>query len=311
MKAMQVDESEEEPFLLEAEVSQPLPGEGEVLVRVRAAGVTRAELHWHPTTHTKSGEARHHAIPGHEFSGVVAALGQGVDGFTVGQAVYGMNDWFAEGATAEYCTTQPPSIALKPVSLSHEEAATIPISALTAWQGLFDRAKLSAGERVLVHGGAGAVGILAVQLAHLHGAHVIATVSTDDVAFVAEIGADEVIDYKTERFDELVRNVDVVFDTVGGETLERSWGVLREGGRLVTIFSGNEGEMDQRIKDAFFIVEPKQEQLVEITKLLDSGKLKAFVKAVVPFPEAAAAYSGDFKGVGRGKVVIAIPEKAR
>ena len=165
-------------------------------------------------------------MPGHEFSGVVAAVGGEADGFKVGDEIYGMNDWFADGATAEFCLTQPQNVALKPKSLSHELTATVPIGALTAWQGLLDRAKILAGERVLIHGGAGAVGLFAVQLAHLHGAHVIATASAENAELVKQLGADQVIDYKASRFEDEVRNVDVVFDAVGGETLERSWGVL-------------------------------------------------------------------------------------
>ena len=157
--------------------ASPEPGEGELLIRVHAAGVTPTELGWYPTNYAKDGSPRKGAVPGHEFSGVVAALGKNANGFQEGQEVYGMNDWFADGATAEFCVTQAQSIALKPATLTYEEAATVPIGALTAWQGLLDRAKIQPGERVLVHGGGGAVGIFAVQLAHLHGAHVIATAS--------------------------------------------------------------------------------------------------------------------------------------
>ena len=143
-----------------------------------------------------------------------------------------------------------------PATLSHEAAASVPIGALTSWQGLIDRAKLEPGERVLVHGGAGAVGLYAVQLAHIHGARIITTVSAQDIDFVKRLGADEVIDYKASRFEKEVRDVDVVFDAVGGDTLERSWGLLRPGGRMITIAADSEGTADQRVKDAFFIVEP-------------------------------------------------------
>jgi NADPH:quinone reductase-like Zn-dependent oxidoreductase len=161
--------------LVEDDVAKPKPGRGEMLVRVYAAGVTSKELLWYPTTHDKSGELRSRAVPGHEFSGVIEAAGEDAEGFSAGQEVYGMNDWFSDGATAEYCVTRPASVAPKPAQLTHVEAASVPIGALTAWQGLFDRAKLQAGERVLVHGGAGAVGLFAIQLARLHGAHVTAT----------------------------------------------------------------------------------------------------------------------------------------
>jgi NADPH:quinone reductase-like Zn-dependent oxidoreductase len=150
VKAMQVFETSGGLGLREAEMAQPKVGRGQVLVRVRAAGVTKAELNWYPTTHQKNGEARVGAVPGHEFSGVVAEVGDGVTAFAAGDAVYGMNDWFGDGATAEFCVTQATYLAGKPGTLSYEEAASGPIGALTAWQGLFDRAKLKAGEGVLV-----------------------------------------------------------------------------------------------------------------------------------------------------------------
>src|SRR5215813_4766315 len=194
---MRLNDAVDGPLLVAASLTQPQPGDGELLIRVHAAGVTTTELLWYPTTHTKAGGARIGAVPGHEFSGVIEALGKGAKDFNVGDEIYGMNDWFAEGATAEFCLTQPQNIALKPKSLTHELAATVPIGALTAWQGLFDRAKLQPGERVLIHGAAGAVGLFAVQLAHLHGAYVIATASARNADFVKGLGADEVIDYKS------------------------------------------------------------------------------------------------------------------
>jgi NADPH:quinone reductase-like Zn-dependent oxidoreductase len=291
------------------DLPKPEAGLGEILVQVHAAGVTPTELLWYPTTHTKSGTARERAVPGHEFSGVITAIGKDVEDFEVGDEVYGLNDWFADGATAEFCITLPQNIARKPATLSHEAAASVPIGALTAWQGLIDRAKPKPGERVLVHGGAGAVGLYAVQLAHARGAHVITTVSAQDVDFVKQLGADEAIDYKTSRFEKEVRDVDVVFDAVGGDTLERSWGVLKSAGRMITIAADAEGTADQRVKDAFFIVEPNQKQLVEIAKQIDSGLLKAFVKTIVPLNEASAAYSEAIKDKCRhGKTVIAVPE---
>ena len=236
---MQVNNSTQGPALIAAELPQPQPGEGELLIRVRAAGVTPTELRWYPTTQTKDGRPRKGAVPGHEFSGVIAGLGKNSNGFQVGQEVYGFNDWFAEGATAEFCLTRPESIAGKPATLTHEAAATVPIGALTAWQGLLERAKIQPGERVLVHGAAGSVGIFAVQLAHLHGAHVIATASAPNLKIVAELGADEVIDYRKSRFEDRTQKVDVVFDGVGGETLDRSWSMLKPGGRLITIAAGS------------------------------------------------------------------------
>jgi len=307
---MEVNRADQGPVLIAIELPQPEPGEGELLIRVRAVGVTHSELNWYPTTHAKDGTPRKGAVPGHEFSGVIAALGKNTKGFEVGQDVYGMSDWFVDGAIAEFCVTQPQSIAPKPMTLTYEAAATVPIGALTAWQGLFERAKMQPGERALVQGGAGAVGLFAVQLAHQRGAHVIATASQKNLQLVAELGADVVIDYKASRFEDRSGKVDVVFDTVGGDTLDRSWSMLNAGGRLVTIVSGLPENAEQRVKDAFFIVEPSQKQLLEVAKLLDAGTLKTYVNAIVPFEEASDAYSGTVRGkLGYGKVVIVIPGK--
>jgi NADPH:quinone reductase-like Zn-dependent oxidoreductase len=297
---MQVSQSSHGPALVAADLPEPQPSADEVLIRVCAAGVTPTELGWFPTKQAKDGAPRKGAVPSHEFSGVIAGLGRNVRGFEVGQEVYGLNDWFADGATAEFCVTQPGSIALKPASLTHEESATVPIGALTAWQGLLERTRIKPGERVLVHAAAGSVGIFAVQLAHLHGAHVIATASSRNLKLVAELGAAEVIDYQSTRFEEQTGKVDVVFDGVGGETLDRSWGMLRPGGRLVTI-------VDDRNKDIFFIVEPNQKQLIEVAELLDAGKIKTFLGPVVPMAEASSVYEADTPKTGKhGKVVVAI-----
>jgi NADPH:quinone reductase-like Zn-dependent oxidoreductase len=304
MKAIRLDGSSPKPVLVEADIPKPKPRDGEVLIRVHAAGVTPTELIWYPTTHTKSGEPRSGAVPAHEFSGVIAETAGDAKGFSAGQEIYGLNDWFADGALAEYCVTEPGLIAPKPRRLTHGEAASVPIGALTAWQGLFDRAKIQKGERVLIHGGAGGVGVFAIQLARSRGAQVITTVSADDMAFVKELGAHQAIDYKAARFEAEVHDIDVVFDAVGGDTLQRSWGVLKPNGRLVTIAADNETTSDQRIKDAFFIVEPNRQQLVEIGRLLDAGELRTFVDTLVPFSQAADAYTGAVARSGRGKLAV-------
>jgi NADPH:quinone reductase-like Zn-dependent oxidoreductase len=312
MKAMRLADSGATVVLVEENVPQPQPGRGELLIQVHAAGVTSKELLWYPTTHKKSGERRSRAVPGHEFSGVVAAVGEDTASFDVGQEVYGMNDWFSDGATAEYCITQPSSIAQKPTDLTHVEAASVPIGALTAWQGLFDRARLQAGERVLVHGGAGTVGLFAIQLARFRGAHVVSTASARNLAFVSDLGAEQVFDYQATRFDEKLSEIDVVFDTVGGETLQRSWGVLKPGGRMITIAAESEATADDRVKQAFFIVEPNHEQLTRIGNLLETRRLQTVVDAVLPLAHASVAYTGEVKERrGRGKLVIAVlPQEA-
>jgi len=290
------------------EAPRPRPGEAEVLVRVHAAGVIHTELSWSTTSTTQSGEPRPlPVIPGHEFSGEIAALGPEVRDVHVGDLVYGLNDWYRDGTSAEYCVARVSDLADKPTSVDHIHAAATPISALTAWQALVERAGLVAGQRVLIHGAAGGVGNLAVQLAHSRGARVTATASAANLEFVRSLGAEEVIDYRAQRFEDVVRDVDVVFDTVGGETLERSWGVLKPGGRLVTVAASGEQTTDERIRAAYFIVEPSRTQLEEIARLIDAGALRPVVGAVFPLAEARQAYESK---PGRGKVVLRVVDEA-
>jgi NADPH:quinone reductase-like Zn-dependent oxidoreductase len=294
-----------EAFVYE-EAPQPHPEEGEVLVRIHAAAVTPTELTWVPTWTTPTGEPRRFPIIlGHEFSGEVAAIGSGVSDVTAGQLVYGLNDWFRDGAQAEYCVARASEVAGKPRSVDHVAAAVSPISALTAWQGLIERGRLVAGQRVLIHGAAGGVGVFAVQLARWRGAHVIGTASASNVAFVRGLGADEVIDYRAQRFEDVVHDLDVVFDTVGGETLERSWGVLKPGGRLITIATSGEGSQDPRMREAFFIVQANRAQLAEIAGLIDAGQLRPVVDAVFLLAQAHQAYEHR---PAHGKVVLRVAD---
>ncbi|WP_035349451.1 NADP-dependent oxidoreductase [Edaphobacter aggregans] len=305
MRVMRLADSSESPKLVEASIPQPQPGSGEVLIRVAAAGTIRTELGWYPHTHLKSGEPRQNAIPAHEFAGTVVAIGEGVTDFALDEHIYGMNDWFAEGALAEYCLTTPNAIAPAPRTLTPTQAATVPISALTAWQGLFDRGHLQPGHRVLVHGAAGSVGLFAVQIAHLHGAHVTATASGHDTVFARELGAPQLIDYHSTRFEDVLHDpFNIIFDTVGGDMLLRSLPLLKTGGVAVTVSSTNENSTDERIKKAFFIVEPNQRQLMEIAALIDTYKLRSWVKAVLPLCQANDAYTTQIPG--HGKVVVTV-----
>ncbi len=288
----------------------PIPqiGDGEVLVRVHAAAVTPTELAWAPTWTTRSGAARTlPIIPGHEFSGEIHAVGPGVTDVAAGDAVFGLNDWFRDGAQAEYCVTRAADVAPKPRSLDDVEAAVVPISALTAWQGLIDRACVAAGQRVLIHGASGGVGVFAVQLAHWRGARVIGTAAASNLDFARRLGADEMIDYRTQHFEEIVRTVDVVFDTVGGETLARSWNVLKPGGTLITIAASEEANRAQHARDAFFIVESNRRQLKEIARLIDAGTLRPVVGSVFPLARASEAYA--FKPA-HGKTVLQVEKSA-
>jgi len=293
--------------LVYEDAPQPHPQTGEVLVRVHAAAVTPTELLWVPTWKTRTGEDRPFPIIlGHEFSGVRAALGAGVTDWAEGDAVYGLNDWFADGAQAEYCVAPAAPLAPKPRSLDHAQAAVVPISALTAWQALFERARLRAGQRVLIHGAAGSVGSFAVQLARWRGVHVIGTASAQNLDFVRALGADEVIDYRATRFEERVSDMDAVLDTVGGETLQRSRGVLKAGGTLVTIAAQSEGVQDPVIRDAFFIVEANHPQLAEIARLIDNRQLRVFLQEAFPLAQARQAYARAQGRGNRGKVVLRV-----
>jgi NADPH:quinone reductase-like Zn-dependent oxidoreductase len=292
--------------LLYEDAPKPSPKDNQVLVQVYATAITPTEFTWFPTFHTPEGGTRPFPIIlGHEFSGVVDAIGPACTGVQVGDPVYGLSDWFINGAQAEYCLTVPANIAPKPVALDHAQAAAVPISALTAWQALIDRAQLSEGKRVLVHGAAGGVGSFAVQLARHKGTHVIATASKANADFVTALGADEVIDYRTTPFETVVRDVDVVLDTVGGDTRDRSWGILRKGGQLVTIAADAERLTQARVRDAFFIVEPNRVQLIKISRLIDTGVIRPIVGAVFAMEHFRQAY--DQKPV-RGKHVLRIAE---
>ena len=304
MKAIRLHSQSGPKSLVYEDAPTPQPGDGEVLVGVRAAAVTPTELGWVPTCTTRSGEPRPlPIIPGHEFSGHVRAVGAGVADFVVGDTVFGINDWYCDGAQAEYCVARAVDLARMPHSIDFVHAAVTPISALTAWQGLIERARLTRGERVLIHGAAGGVGVFAVQLARWCGASVTGTASAQNLEFVSALGADQVIDYRTERFEDLVRNADVVFDTVGGETLARSWGVLKAGGRLITIAASVERTGEKRAQDAFFIVEPNRYQLARIASLIDGGDLRTIVGGVFSLEEARRAY--EYKPI-RGKVALMV-----
>jgi NADPH:quinone reductase-like Zn-dependent oxidoreductase len=300
MKAVRIHSRAGAEGLVYEDAPQPQTGPNELLVRVHAAAVTPTELEWAPTWTTRNGAPRPFPIiPGHEFSGVVAALGPGVGDPPVGTAVYGLNDWFGDGADAEFTLARSEDLAPVPRSVDHVQAAVVPISGLTAWQGLFERAKLARGQRVLIHGAAGAVGSFAVQLAHWRGAQVVATAHGRHVDFLRGLGVAQVIDYTTARFEEIVHDLDVVFDTIGGDTLARSWRVLRPGGTLVTIAAQSERETDARVRDAFFIVTPSRTQLTELAQLIDAGTLRPIVAGVLPLANAREAYAGRRDAPGK------------
>jgi NADPH:quinone reductase-like Zn-dependent oxidoreductase len=295
--------------LREIEIAEPSPSMDQVLIRVHAVGVTPTELLWYPSTHKKDGSVRVDAVPGHEFSGVVESVGSQVTGFVQGDAIFGMNDWFLEGATTEFCVASEKDIVSKPPSLSHTDAAAIPIAALTGWQGLVEHGRIKAGDRVLIVGAGGSVGLMAVQIAVMHGCSVIASASSSQAATLQNLGCEQVLDYKTQPFEDHVNDINVVFDAVGSDTLARAKTLLKEGGRMVTIAADAESSDDPLIKESFFIMVPSHEQLSHIAQLIEQHQLRVFVKGVLPLNAAPEAYASTSSAhTTLGKLVLTADE---
>jgi NADPH:quinone reductase-like Zn-dependent oxidoreductase len=313
MRALHAYARSDPSRLVLEEAPVPALGPDDVLVRVHASGVSPGELDWGKTWVNRDGTPRTPPIvPGHEVAGVVETIGRDSAGLAVGDEVFGYIDNHRDGADAEFVAVRADELEAKPATLTHAEAAAVPLSALTAWQALFVEGHLQAGQHVLVHGGAGGVGSYAVQLARWRGAHVAATASARDADLVRELGADEVIDYKTQRFEEAVSDLDLVFDTVGGETWERSWDVLRPGGRLVSIAVPRppERESDDDRQAIWFIVQMHREQLREIGRLIDRGLVRAIVSDILPLDRGMEAYGPDRQHRGPGKVVLVMADVA-
>ncbi|UWU75389.1 NADP-dependent oxidoreductase [Bradyrhizobium huanghuaihaiense] len=289
-------------------ISRPEPVPGEVLVKVEAAGVGPWDG-W-----IRAGKS---ALPqplpltlGSDLSGEIVAAGPGLSELRVGEQVYGVTNPRFIGAYAEYAVASAGMVSTKPTSLTHVEAASLPVVAVTAWQALFDHAQLEAGQRVVIHGAAGNVGSYAVQLARQAGIQTIATVSTGDVAAVRNLGANTVIDYRTQRFEEEVRDVDAVIDLVGGETQTRSFQVLRRGGKLISAVSNPDQQLAQRygVGANFFLVNVTSQHLKEIARLVDGGKLRTHVGAVVPLADAREAHLmlERVRPQPKGKIVLVV-----
>jgi len=286
----------------------PHPGNGEVLIRVHAAGINPVD--WKIREgHLK--EMLHHTFPlvlGWDVSGVVEGLGSGLTRLKIGDEVYSRPDIARDGAYAEFIVVRESEVALKPKSIDHLHAAALPLAGLTGWQTLFDAGGLSAGQRVLIHAAAGGVGHIAVQLAKWKGAHVIGTAAERNHAFLRKLGVDRVIDYDTERFEEVVQPVDLVLDTMGGETQERSWKVLKPGGILVSIASppSPEAAAAHGVRQAFVFTQPNAIQLAEIAKLADGEKVKAIVETILPLSDATRGQELSQRGHTRGKIVLRV-----
>jgi NADPH:quinone reductase-like Zn-dependent oxidoreductase len=294
--------------LVYEDAPRPHPGDGEVLVRVHAAGINPVD--WKIRGgHLK--EMLHHTLPlvlGWDVSGVVEALGVGTSRLKPGDEVFSRPDISRDGAYAEFIAIKESEVALKPRSIDHIHAAALPLAGLTAWQALFVAGGLGAGQRVLVHAAAGGVGSLAVQLAKWKGAHVIGTASARNHNLLRELGVDQVVDYKAERFEDAVQPVDLVLDTMGGDVQKRSWKVLKRGGILVSIVSPPSADIASAhgVRQAFVFTEPSAGQLAEISKLADTEKLKAIVETILPLSDATLGQELSERGHTRGKIVLRV-----
>jgi NADPH:quinone reductase-like Zn-dependent oxidoreductase len=286
----------------------PSAGPGEVLIAVQAAAITFAELTWDLEWTTRPGKDRTPVIPSHEMSGIVADVGDGVRGLAAGEEVIGLIDFDRDGAAAEYVVMPGGSVASKPQSLSHVAASTLPLAALTAWQALADHAALRAGEQVLVQGAAGGVGIFAVQLAAILGGHVTATGRSADDRFVRDLGADRFVSAEAGLPSEAAGRFDVVIDTVGGAVLDGSYGLLREGGRLVTLGAPPDQELAGRYKvhAMFFVVEPDADELARLAQMADTGMLRAVISQTFPLAEGQQAFESGGEARRPGKTVLVV-----
>jgi len=288
------------------DLPRPEPGAGELLVRVKAAGVG----HWDALI--REGKVQGEPLPlilGSELSGIVEAIGAGVSRFKPGDEVYGATNEHFTGGYAEYASPSAVRMARKPKTLNFIAAASVPVVAVTAWQVLFDYAQVIAGQIVLIHGGAGNVGAYAVQLAKQADVGVIATTSSADVGYVRGLGADRIVDYRKDRFEDSVMGVDVVVDTVGGETQQRSLQVLKPGGILVSVVSRVPEAAQKRygVRAAYFYVDVTTERLNKIAELFDKGKLVTDVGTVLALEEARTAHEMlDGAPHKRGKIVLSV-----
>ena len=310
MKVAQIHAFGEADTLVYEEAPVPEPAAGEVRIRVRAVGVNPVDWKIRAGL-TEAGMP--HQLPlilGWEAAGDIDALGSGVTDFAVGDPVYAMTDFSRSGTYAEYAVVNADSVAPKPKSLDYVQAAAIPMAAETAWLGLYETAQVQAGQTVLVHGAAGSVGAMAVQLAKARGAHVIATASAMGKEFLVGLGVDQFIDYKTQQFESLVKDVDVVFDTQGGKVRELSWSVLRPGGILVSLQqppATPPANSPAGVRGKSIGVWPSGKSLRSITALIEAGQLSALVQQVFPLREARQALALVEQGVGKpGKVVLEV-----
>jgi NADPH:quinone reductase-like Zn-dependent oxidoreductase len=310
MKAVRIHTQGGPETLVYEDAPRPTPLTNEVLIRVRAASVNPVD--W-KIRDGYGKEIFNHQMPlilGWDVAGTIEAVGPEVDKFQLGDPVYGYTSLLRDGAYAEFIVAKQEEIAVKPASLDFVEAAAVPVAALTAWQAMFDTANLEENQKVLIHAASGGVGSIAVQLAKAKGVYVIGTSSARNAEFVRELGVDEFIDYQATQFETVVHDVDVVLDTIGGDTQVRSFGVLRKDGFLVSIVEPPSEQLAAQhgVRSKMVGVLPNGTQLSEIAALIDSGKVKPFVETVLPLSEARQAHEMSKSGRTRGKIVLQVVE---
>lgn len=310
MKAVRIHEYGGPEVLRLEDAPVPVPAAGEVLIRVHAAGINPVD--WKIREGRLRGRVEHRLplVLGWDVAGVIEVLGPGVTLFKIGDALYARPDIARDGGYAEYIAVRASEVALKPKSLDFIHAAAVPLAGLTAWQALFDAAKLAAGQSILIHAGAGGVGSYAVQFAHWKGARVIATASARNADLVRSLGADQVIDYTQTRFEDEVQDLDVVFDTVGEEVQQRSWQVLKKGGILVSILALTvpDDAAARGLRSAYVFVQPNAAQLGQIAELIDTGHVKPVVEIVLPLSEVRRAHILSQSRHARGKIVLRVAD---
>ena len=309
MKAITVRQWGGPEVLKLEDVPVPTPKEDQMLIKVFAAGVNSFDGMLRSGKYVKIFNMQLPWIPGYVVAGTVEKVGGKVTKFKVGDPVYAYLLW--GGGWAEHAVTNEGEAAIKPKSLTFSEAAAVPLAALTAWQALVDTAQLRAGQTVLIHGGSGGVGSFAIQIAKARGARVLATASTANQDLLKQLGADVAIDYTATRFEDAAKDVDVVLDPVGKDTLARSYGVVKKGGIVVTIVSRpDQAELDKRgIRGASLSSHPNANELAEITKLIDEKKIRSIVTQVLPLAEAAKADEQAATHHTRGKIVLKVAEE--
>ena len=313
MKAIVIHEYGGLEVLKYEEMPRPEPKDDEILVRVIAAGVNPVDGLIRSGKWAKFFNITLPLVPGYDIAGVVEKTGGKIDKFKKGDAVYAYISLKKAGGYAEYALVTEKEAAPKPKSAGFVEAAAVPVVALTAWQALVDTAKLGPGQSVLVHGGSGGVGSFAIQFAKLRGAKVFATASTRNQDLLKQLGADVAIDYTKQKFEDVAKDVDVVLESVGKETLARSYAVVKKGGILVSLIGPpDQAELDKHgIRGAALGVEPDSAELAEIGKLIDEKKIKVIVSQTFPLADAAKAQEQADTGHTRGKIVLKVADEPK